>query len=268
MEGWIDGPARYGAAGRQPSSSSSSPAPRGRRWGRYVASAGRSVCAPGSVRSPSWLWASMLRAGHVVSVLGNRAQAQCCVALQRCSLGGGGSLFSTTSSDDSNAGGATHDEHSHFFRSDHFHNELPEPAKDLKRGALCQDLRARDLIHQMLRVDLAGEAGAVGMYQGQLAVLKNTAEGPTLKEMKAHEEEHLRTFNELLPRYRVRPSLLMPLWSAAGFALGFGSALLGKRAAYAATVAVEEVITEHYNDQVSGAPQALRVTGLTAHTVA
>jgi len=101
-----------------------------------------------------------------------------------------------------------------------------------------------------LRVDHAGEWGAVRIYQGQYDVLGKTGEGATLEEMAEHEKVHLRKFNELLPQYRVRPTLLLPLWDAAGYALGFGSALLGKEAAYAVTVAVETVITEHYNDQL------------------
>mmetsp|Transcript_38273 Transcript_38273/g.83257 ORF Transcript_38273/g.83257 Transcript_38273/m.83257 type:complete len:245 (+) Transcript_38273:234-968(+) len=101
-----------------------------------------------------------------------------------------------------------------------------------------------------LRVDHAGEWGAVRIYQGQLDVLGKTGEGATLEEMAEHEKVHLRKFNELLPEYRVRPTLLLPFWDAAGYALGFGSALLGKEAAYAVTVAVETVITEHYNDQL------------------
>ena len=68
-----------------------------------------------------------------------------------------------------------------IFRSDHYVNDLPHPSETMKRAGLCQQPRARELIHQMLRVDLAGEAAAVGMYQGQLAVLKNTSEGRTIR---------------------------------------------------------------------------------------
>ena len=53
-----------------------------------------------------------------------------------------------------------------------------------------------------------------------------------------------------LPQYRARPSALLPLWSGAAYALGAGSALLGREAAYAVTEAVEDVITAHYNDQL------------------
>jgi 3-demethoxyubiquinol 3-hydroxylase len=64
------------------------------------------------------------------------------------------------------------------------------------------------------------------------------------------EKNHLKTFEELIPKYRVRPTLLLPLWNIAGYALGAGTALLGKEAAMACTVAVEEVISDHYNNQL------------------
>ncbi|VDQ16038.1 unnamed protein product [Trichobilharzia regenti] len=68
--------------------------------------------------------------------------------------------------------------------------------------------------------------------------------------MREQEEEHLKKFEELIPIHRVRPTLLLPLWSVAGFALGVGSALLGSKSAMACTVAVESVISEHYNNQI------------------
>ena len=81
-------------------------------------------------------------------------------------------------------------------------------------------------------------------------MLGGGAEGPRLEEMAEHERAHLARFQALLPRYRARPSLLLPLWSAAGYALGAASALAGREAAYAVTEAVEDVISEHYNDQI------------------
>jgi ubiquinone biosynthesis monooxygenase Coq7 len=102
----------------------------------------------------------------------------------------------------------------------------------------------------MLRVDHAGETAAVRIYEGQAAVLGRSAEGPMLAEMAAHERAHLEAFQRLLPQYRARPSLLLPVWSAAAYALGAGSGLLGREAAYAVTEAVEEVITGHYEDQL------------------
>jgi ubiquinone biosynthesis monooxygenase Coq7 len=120
----------------------------------------------------------------------------------------------------------------------------------------------------MLRVDHAGEYGAQRIYDGQLAVLgagrKPTADsaGPNvasaagattsdiIEEMRAQEIAHLRTLERLLPAYRVRPTALLPLWHVAGWALGAASAALGPKTAMACTVAVEEVITSHYNAQL------------------
>jgi ubiquinone biosynthesis monooxygenase Coq7 len=102
----------------------------------------------------------------------------------------------------------------------------------------------------MLRVDHAGEYGAVRIYDGQLAVLGNGASAEAIRRMRAQEQVHLEAFNRLLPAHRVRPTLLTPLWHVAGFALGAATALLGEKAAMACTVAVEEVIDEHYAQQV------------------
>ena len=98
----------------------------------------------------------------------------------------------------------------------------------------------------MLRVDHAGEYGAVAIYRGQLAVFERQhgRERITeqLKEMAAQEEEHLDAFNKLLNAGNVRPTALSPVWNAAGFALGAATALLGEKAAHACTEAVETVI--------------------------
>jgi ubiquinone biosynthesis monooxygenase Coq7 len=102
-----------------------------------------------------------------------------------------------------------------------------------------------------LRVDHAGEYGAQRIYAGQLAVLKNHDCAAELRHMQAQEQVHLAAFDRLLPEYKVRPTALLPLWHLAGYALGAGTALLGPRAAMACTVAVEEVITEHYNSQLA-----------------
>ena len=104
---------------------------------------------------------------------------------------------------------------------------------------------------RMLRVDHAGEHGAVRIYDGQLAVLGQGPAGDAIRRMRAQEQAHLDEFDRLLPAHRVRPTLLSPLWHAAGFALGAAGALLGAKAAMAVTVAVEEVIDEHYARQVA-----------------
>jgi ubiquinone biosynthesis monooxygenase Coq7 len=104
-------------------------------------------------------------------------------------------------------------------------------------------------VARMIRVDQAGEYGAVRIYQGQRAVLGSRATDAALAKMEAAERQHLATFNKLMVERRVRPTLLSPLWHLAGFALGAGTALLGEKAAMACTVAVEEVIESHYADQ-------------------
>lgn len=103
---------------------------------------------------------------------------------------------------------------------------------------------------QMLRVNHAGEYGANRIYAGQIKVLGRTPIGDELRHMAAQEDVHLAAFNKLLPQHGVRPTALMPLWHIAGYALGVGSALMGEKAAMAATVAVESVITEHYDSQL------------------
>ena len=105
------------------------------------------------------------------------------------------------------------------------------------------------LIDRMLRVDHAGEYGAQRIYRGQIAVLGRGRFGPMLRHMAEQEQKHLETFERLIAERRTRPSVLQPVWHVAGFALGAGTALLGEKAAMACTVAVEEVIDEHYAQQ-------------------
>lgn len=107
----------------------------------------------------------------------------------------------------------------------------------------------QELIARILRVDQAGELGAVRIYEGQRAVLGKGRHGPLLAKMAQQEQHHLDTFSRLISQRRVRPTVLAPLWHVAGFALGAGTALLGERVAMACTVAVEEAIDEHYADQ-------------------
>jgi 3-demethoxyubiquinol 3-hydroxylase len=112
------------------------------------------------------------------------------------------------------------------------------------------DLSRAQELARMLRVDHAGEFGATRIYDGQLAVLGNRPIARAIRQMAAQEEEHKATFDALLIEHRVRPTVLSPVWHVAGFALGAATAILGERAAMACTVAVEEVIGEHYDNQV------------------
>lgn len=104
-------------------------------------------------------------------------------------------------------------------------------------------------IERFLRVDHAGERAAQQIYKGQLAVLANHEMAGEIRHMMDQEVEHLETFDSLLNERQVRPSLLDPLWGAAGFTLGVVTAAMGPKAAMACTIAVEEVIGEHYQKQ-------------------
>jgi ubiquinone biosynthesis monooxygenase Coq7 len=119
------------------------------------------------------------------------------------------------------------------------------------KGPWPGDATPDERLAEILRVDHAGEYGAVRIYEGQLAVLGDAPAGAAIRRMMAQEQEHLAAFEKLLPDNRVRPTLLAPLWHVAGFALGAGTALLGEKAAMACTAAVEEVIDEHYAAQVA-----------------
>jgi ubiquinone biosynthesis monooxygenase Coq7 len=112
------------------------------------------------------------------------------------------------------------------------------------------DLTRAQELARMLRVDHAGEYGATRIYEGQLAVLGHRPVGRTIRQMAAQEEEHKAAFDKLLVERGIRPTVLSPVWNLAGFALGAATAMLGERAAMACTVAVEEVIGEHYAAQV------------------
>ena len=114
---------------------------------------------------------------------------------------------------------------------------------------------ARARLHQMLRVDHAGELAAGAIYRGQRAVLRGSPRsGRTLAQiadLEAQEDEHLARFDAILVERQVRPSLLSPLWRAAGFGLGAATALIGEKAAHACTEAVETVIERHYARQIA-----------------
>ncbi|PVD39411.1 hypothetical protein C0Q70_02041 [Pomacea canaliculata] len=113
-----------------------------------------------------------------------------------------------------------------------------------------RDLKRKALLAKIIRVDHAGEFGAHRIYEGQLAVLGRTSVGPLLKEMLEEELGHKATFDKLMAENRVRPTVLLPFWNVAGFLLGASTALLGKEGAMACTVAVEDVIGDHYNSQI------------------
>lgn len=109
----------------------------------------------------------------------------------------------------------------------------------------------KSVLSKMLRVDHAGELGADRIYHGQSFVLnKDPKYAPVIQDMWNQEKAHLEEMEYLNLKYRTRKSLLEPFWSIGGFIMGSASALLGPKSAMACTVAVERVITQHYNDQI------------------
>jgi len=109
-------------------------------------------------------------------------------------------------------------------------------------------------IEEYIRVDHAGERGAIKIYEGQLLALntfvKNDALKKKIEEMKIHEKEHCDYFENEIKKRNIEPTKFLPLWDILGVGLGFGSTILGKKAAMLCTASVEEVIQEHYTNQI------------------
>ena len=113
----------------------------------------------------------------------------------------------------------------------------------------------KNKIEEFIRVDHAGERGAVKIYEGQLLALNTIVKDDDLKktieEMKVHEEEHCEFFENEIKKRKIKPTKFLPLWDLLGVGLGFGSTILGKKAAMLCTASVEEVIDEHYQNQIN-----------------
>ena len=113
----------------------------------------------------------------------------------------------------------------------------------------------KNKIEEFIRVDHAGERGAVKIYEGQLLALNTLVKDESLKkvieEMKIHEMEHCEYFENEIKKRKIRPTKFLPLWDLLGVGLGFGSTLLGKKAAMLCTASVEEVIDKHYQSQIN-----------------
>ncbi len=123
------------------------------------------------------------------------------------------------------------------------------PRKTSGEDRLPGDPSPAAMIERFIRVNHAGEAGAKRIYAGQLAILKEGEIAEKIRAMAQQETEHFETFDKIMKERGVRPTLLLPFWHVAGYALGAGTALMGERAAMACTVAVEEVIDGHYAGQ-------------------
>ncbi len=110
-------------------------------------------------------------------------------------------------------------------------------------------------VEEFIRVDHAGERGAVKIYEGQLlalnTIVNNNNLKKTIEDMKEHEIEHCQFFEKEIKKRNIKPTKFLPLWDLLGVSLGFGSTLLGKKAAMLCTASVEEVIDKHYLDQIN-----------------
>ena len=115
--------------------------------------------------------------------------------------------------------------------------------------------RSNSKVEEFIRVDHAGERGAVKIYEGQLlalnTIVKNDNLKKTIEDMKEHEIEHCQFFESEIKKRNIKPTKFLPLWDLLGVGLGFGSTLLGKKAAMLCTASVEEVIDKHYLDQIN-----------------
>ena len=110
-------------------------------------------------------------------------------------------------------------------------------------------------LEEFIRVDHAGERGAIKIYEGQLLALNTIIKDEMLKkkieDMKKHEDEHCSFFENEIKKRNISPTKFLPLWDLLGLGLGFGSTILGKKAAMLCTASVEEVIDEHYLNQIN-----------------
>ena len=113
----------------------------------------------------------------------------------------------------------------------------------------------KKILEEFIRVDHAGERGAIKIYEGQLLALKTFKKDPellkTIEDMKEHEQEHSDFFESEIKKRNIKPTKFLPLWDILGIGLGFGSTILGKKAAMLCTASVEEVIDEHYQNQIN-----------------
>ena len=111
----------------------------------------------------------------------------------------------------------------------------------------------KKLLEEIIRVDHAGERGAIKIYEGQLLALKTLRQDENLKskleDMKEHEFEHYEFFDDEIKKRNIKPTRFLPIWDLLGVTLGFSTAILGKKAAMLCTASVEEVIDDHYKNQ-------------------
>ena len=110
-------------------------------------------------------------------------------------------------------------------------------------------------LEEIIRVDHAGERGAIKIYEGQLLALNTFKKNDKLKklieDMKEHEKEHFEYFDRQIQKRNIKPTIFLPIWDLLGVTLGFGTTMMGEKAAMLCTASVEEVIDEHYKKQLN-----------------
>ena len=113
----------------------------------------------------------------------------------------------------------------------------------------------KNKVEEFIRVDHAGERGAIKIYEGQLlalnTIIKNDELKKKIEEMQVHEKEHCDYFEKEIKKRNIQPTKFLPLWDLLGVGLGFGSAIIGKKATMLCTASVEEVIDQHYQNQIN-----------------
>ena len=113
----------------------------------------------------------------------------------------------------------------------------------------------KNKVEEFIRVDHAGERGAIKIYEGQLlalnTIIKNDELKKKIEEMQVHEKEHCDYFEKEIKKRKIKPTKFLPLWDLLGVGLGFGSAIIGKKATMLCTASVEEVIDQHYQNQIN-----------------
>jgi ubiquinone biosynthesis monooxygenase Coq7 len=108
-------------------------------------------------------------------------------------------------------------------------------------------------VRRILKVNHAGEFGAIRIYNAQLALARYLYSDmvPALTEMRDDEIEHCRLFLEAMPARGARPCRVMAFWSLGGYVLGLVTALLGRNMIWVCTEAVEATVHRHLEDQIA-----------------
>ena len=112
------------------------------------------------------------------------------------------------------------------------------------------DQKTKLKIEEIIRVNHAGELGAQDIYNNQIRFCKSDKLKKKLMKISSEEKVHFDFFNEEILKRRVRPTIMSPVWKLAGVAIGAVTTRLGSDYVNACTEAVEEVIVNHYKEQI------------------